>query len=392
MFERALYYVVTCQGGRIGFYAGEIPNIMADIKELKPTIFISVPRLYNRIHDKIMAGVANKACLSRWLFSRGLENKYTRKETTGSITHWMYDSIVFNKLKSMMGGSLRFMITGGAPLAAEVQCKLAVMFIAPLLAGYGLTESMAASFVSHPNDPECGHIGGVIASLEFKLISQPDLQYFVDSDPPKGELCIRGPAIFKGYFGNKEETRLALDDEGWLHTGDIALIQKNGSVKIIDRRKNIFKLAQGEYVAPEKIEGVYGQSPFVGQIFVTGYSTENCLVAIVVPDEECAKKWASTSRTKGVTGSDTFESICSLSEFKAAIMLDMQGFAKEGGLKGFENVKDIYVWSDPFTEQNELLTPTSKLKRNIASEKFKKQIEEMYATIAKNTPVDVKGL
>jgi len=113
-------------------------------------------------------------------------------------------------------------------------------------------------------------------------------------------------------------------------------------------------------------------------------------VAIVVPDEECAKKWASTSRTKG--GSDTFQSICSLSEFKAAIMLDMQTFAKEGSLKGFENVKDIYVCSDPFTEMNDLLTPTSKLKRNIASERFKKQVEEMYATIAKNTPVDVKGL
>jgi len=381
MFERALFYVITCQGGGIGFFSGDILKIMDDIKELKPTVFISVPRLYSRIYDKVLMGVKEKNAMSRWMFNNGLETKLTRRNSSGSVNHWMYDKVVFNKLKNMMGGSLRFMITGGAPLPPDTQAALSVMFATPLLSGYGLTETMAASFVSRPNDPESGHIGGVVASLEFKLVSQPELEYDVTKNPPRGELHIRGPAVFHGYFQNPEETAAALDADGWMHTGDIAELRPDGGVKIIDRKKNIFKLSQGEYVAPEKIEGVYQQVDLIAQVFVTGYSTESCLVAIVVPDEAVGKKWMANKGTKS-KGEVTLGDICASPDFKTAILSEMEKSGKESELKGFEKVKDVYLCPEPFSEQNGLLTPTSKLKRKQALEKYKTEVDAMYRVIA----------
>lgn len=163
-----------------------------------------------------------------------------------------------------------------------------------------------------------------------------------------------------------------------LYTGDIAVLLPNGALKIIDRRKNIFKLAQGEYVAPEKIEGVYCQAELVSQVFAFGYSSKYTLVGIIVPDEDTAKVWAERNGKKALN----LEQLCKDKEFRKAVEQDMETVAKEAQLKGFEKLKDFYLHPAAFTVENGLLTPTLKLKRHQARQLFDKQIDSMYAKLS----------
>lgn len=188
---------------------------------------------------------------------------------------------------------------------------------------------------------------------------------------------MKGPNVFKGYLKDKEKTAEALDENGWLYTGDIGKWLPNGTLKIIDRKKHIFKLAQGEYIAPEKIENIYIRSEPVSQIYVHGDSLQAFLVGIVVPDAEVMPGWA---KKKGFEGS--FAELCNNLELKKAIMADMVRLGKESGLHSFEQVKAIHIHKEMFTVQNGLLTPTLKAKRPELREFFKEEIEELYATVS----------
>jgi len=150
------------------------------------------------------------------------------------------------------------MVTGSAPIAADVLNALKVIFSAPIREGYGQTETSAPATLTHPFDPTSGHVGGPISSVKIRLRDIPEMEYLSTDKPyPRGEICFKGPSIFKGYFKAEDKTKEAFDEEGWLRSGDVGLVYPNGAVKIIDRAKNIFKLAQGEYIAPEKLENVY---------------------------------------------------------------------------------------------------------------------------------------
>ena len=182
------------------------------------------------------------------------------------------------------------MATGSAPISMDVLNFLKVAFCCPILEGYGQTESTAASCVTMPDDPIAGHVGGPLPCMKIRLRDIPEMGYLSNDTPnPRGEICFKGPAVFKGYFKNPEKNKEAIID-GWLQTGDVGVILPNGAVKIIDRAKNIFKLSQGEYIAPEKLENVYIQSPYIAQLHVHGDSLQSFLVAIVVPDFEELRK------------------------------------------------------------------------------------------------------
>jgi long-chain acyl-CoA synthetase len=226
-------------------------------------------------------------------------------------------------------------------------------------------------------------VGGPVACAEVKLISVPEMSYSVhDIDEksgevqPRGEICIRGGSVFPGYFMDPEKTAEAFDKDGWLKTGDIGTIRPDGSLKIIDRRKNIFKLAQGEYVAAEKIEMAYQGAASIGQCFVYGKSTETFVVAIVVPDIDYAKVWWKEHKRSEFPG---LETACVDKEFAQKIRSDMTAREKEEKLNGFEKVKKIHIAHDAFTVENNLLTPTFKLKRKETREKYQKEIDAMYA-------------
>jgi long-chain acyl-CoA synthetase len=162
-----------------------------------------------------------------------------------------------------------------------------------VLEGYGMTETSCLIALTPPGDPVTGHVGPPSPACEVKLDDLPEMGYTNADRPfPRGEICVRGPIVFQGYFKDEANTRDTIDSDGWLHTGDVGMWIQGGRLKIIDRKKNIFKLAQGEYVAPEKIENVYARSPFVLQSFVYGNSLRAQLVAVVIPDPEYLLPWA----------------------------------------------------------------------------------------------------
>lgn len=180
--------------------------------------------------------------------------------------------------------------------------------------------------------------------------------YNAKADPPRGELCLKGSVIFKGYFRSPQLTAEALDDDGWLRTGDVAEIAPAGMVKIIDRRKNLFKLSQGEYVSPEKLEGIYSQCLSVSQIFVTGFSTESEPVAIIVPNDLEASVEAN----------------------EKTIAAELEKFNSNGELLGFEKIKRFSISDVPFTVENDFLTPSFKLRRTQIAEEFADEIQKLY--------------
>jgi long-chain acyl-CoA synthetase len=173
---------------------------------------------------------------------------------------------VFDKFRAVMGGRVRFMVTGSAPISKDVLNFLKIAFCCSINEGYGQTESAAPASMTWTNDPECGHIGGPYPSCDFKLVDIPDMNYTSEdkdeegNSMPRGEICYRGYNCFKGYFNNPEQTKQTIDEDGWVHTGDIGVIKQNGSIKIIDRQKNIFKLSQGEYIIPDKLENKFSES------------------------------------------------------------------------------------------------------------------------------------
>uniref|UniRef100_A0A8C2YHM9 Long-chain-fatty-acid--CoA ligase n=1 Tax=Coturnix japonica TaxID=93934 RepID=A0A8C2YHM9_COTJA len=370
LFSSPLQSVVYCHGGRIGFFQGDIRLLSDDMKALRPTIFPVVPRLLNRMYDKIFSQADTS--LKRWVLEFAARRKKAEVRNGIIRNDSLWDKLFFNKIQASLGGCVRMIVTGAAPASPTVLGFLRAALGCQVYEGYGQTECTAGCTFTTPGDWTSGHVGAPLPCNLIRLKDVEELNYFASKG--EGEICVKGPNVFKGYLKDEERTSEALDQEGWLHTGDIGKWLPNGTLKIIDRKKHIFKLAQGEYIAPEKIENIYIRSDPVAQIYVHGDSLQAFLVGIVVPDAEVMPGWA---KKRGFDG--TYEELC---RNKKAIMEDMVRLGKESGLHSFEQVKAIYIHSDMFSVQNGLLTPTLKAKRPELRDYFKKQIEDLYSSIS----------
>jgi len=295
----------------------------------------------------------------------------------GYLTHAVWDYLVFGKIKEKLGGRVRLMFSGSAPLSQTVHAFLRVCFGVPVVEGYGQTENSAALSVQAAWDVgTVGHVGFPLPTVEIKLVDVPEMNYLTSDKPhPRGELCYRGPVTCKGYFKNQAKTDELIDKHGWYHSGDVASIDELGRIKIIDRSKNIFKLSQGEYIAPEKIENIYVQSQWVAQSFVYGDSLKSSLVAVVVPDFEVLGPWA---KEKKHPHADSPKELCNDPEIVKMVLEDMTKVGKANKMLGFEFVSTITLVPDAFSVDNDLLTPTFKLKRPQAKKAFQAQLDEMY--------------
>eukprot|EP00371_Babesia_bovis_P002736 XP_001611383.1 fatty acyl-CoA synthetase family protein [Babesia bovis T2Bo] len=373
MYERLYIDSSLFVGGKIGVYSGDVRNILDDLETLKPTVFVSVPRLFFRIHDKVFANVSRKPWFIRWLFNTALNSKVNRLRNTGNCKHRFWDKIVFKRFPALFGGNVRWMMTGSAPLAPRTYDRIRAIFGTELLSGYGLTETAAGAVMNRQGETDTTHVGGIIPTLEFRLKSLPEFEYSVKDENPRGEIMFRGEHVTCGYFRNPEATAEAFVD-GWLLTGDIAELLPNGAIKIIDRRKNLFKLVQGEYISPEKLEAVLIGCALISQAFVTGKSTEVYPVAIVVPDETEAQYWAESQGH----GDMTLQDICQHPVFKEAIMEQMAQAYDEANVKGFERCKQIYIEAEPFSIGNNMLTTTNKLRRHHAKKRYEDIIDSLY--------------
>ncbi|KAB0406381.1 hypothetical protein E2I00_001850 [Balaenoptera physalus] len=384
MFEKVVECMMLCHGAKIGFFQGDIRLLMDDLKTLQPTIFPVVPRLLNRMFDR-----ANTT-LKRWLLDFASKRKEAELRSGIIRNNSLWDKLIFHKIqplaphplpsplslpcKSSLGGKVRLMITGAAPVSATVLTFLRAALGCQFYEGYGQTECTAGCCLTVPGDWTAGHVGAPMPCNIIKLVDVEEMNYVAAKG--EGEVCVKGANVFQGYLKDPANTAEALDKDGWLHTGDIGKWLPNGTLKIIDRKKHIFKLAQGEYIAPEKIENIYQRSEPIAQVFVHGESLQAFLIAIVIPDLETLGPWA---RKRGFEGS--FEELCRNKGVQKAILEDMVRLGKDSGLKAFEQVKGISLHSELFSVDNGLLTPTMKAKRPELRNYFRSQINELYSTI-----------
>uniref|UniRef100_A0AAR2IGD6 Long-chain-fatty-acid--CoA ligase n=1 Tax=Pygocentrus nattereri TaxID=42514 RepID=A0AAR2IGD6_PYGNA len=372
MFERVVQTVLYGAGGRVGFFQGDIRLLPDDMKTLQPTVFPVVPRLLNRVYDRVQSGAQTP--FKKWLLNFAIERKHAEVKQGIIRNDSIWDKFIFHKVQESLGGRVRVMVTGAAPISPSVLSFLRACLGCQIFEAYGQTECTAGCTISLPGDWTAGHVGVPVPCNVVKLVDVEEMNYFASNN--EGEVCIKGKNVFIGYLNDPERTAEALDQDGWLHTGDIGKWLPSGVLKIIDRKKNIFKLAQGEYIAPEKIENVYVRSALVAQVFVHGDSLQSCLVGIVVPDPEVLPGFA---EKLGVTG--TMEDLCKNEKIKKAIISDLIKLGHEAGLKSFEQVKDLYLHPEQFTVENGFLTPTLKAKRAELSKFFKYQIDSLYANM-----------
>ncbi|XP_022770782.1 long chain acyl-CoA synthetase 1-like isoform X4 [Durio zibethinus] len=367
------------KGASVGYYHGNLKELRDDIMELKPTFLAGVPRVYDMIHEGIKKALQELRPLRRWIFDalynyklswmkRGYKHKYASP---------LADLLAFRKVKAKLGGRIRLLLSGGAPLSSEVEEFLRVTCCAFVVQGYGLTETCGACTIGFP-DEMCmvGAVGAPAVYNELRLEEVSDMGYNPLGNPPFGEICVRGKTIFSEYYKNPELTRESFKD-GWFHTGDIGQMLPNGVVKIIDRKKNLIKLSQGEYVALEYLENVYGFTPIVDDVWVYGNSFKSMLVAVVVLHEENAKKWANLN---GYTGS--LSELCSLSKLQNYVLSELKSTAEKNKMRGFEFIKGVILEPVPFDMERDLVTATLKKKRNKLLKYYQAEIDELYQNLA----------
>lgn len=385
VFERVINLFCLYVGATVGFYSGDPLKVVEDAQKLNTTVFIAVPRILQRIQETILDQVKKSSKIEQKLFHRAIKDKLSNLTKYGVMTHSLWDMLVFNRIKKLMGNNCKVLVSAGAPISVDLVQFIKVCFCVNVIEGYGQTESCGAVCISSNEDTVPGHLGGLIKSVEAKLIDVSELNYrSKDINPvtkipqPRGELCIRGPIVFKEYLNDPKNTKESFDEDGWLHSGDVAIILTNhgNAIKVIDRVKSMFKLSQGEYIAPDKIENTLLKCKYIRQIYITGDSFENYIVGVIVPKIPALIEFLKTKEIEATQENikDYYQNKQLLNE----IIQELDKVGRSNNLKGFELVKKVYISQVPFTIENNLATPTLKLKRNELKQYFAKEIISLY--------------
>jgi len=323
---------------------------------------IGVPRVLSRLYGALRNNFDQLEGPKKAIFEKAYQSK--QKWLQLGCYKSFYDLFVFSKASAVIGGRVRLIATGSAPIDPAMLEFFRIVFSCPVLEGFGMTEVLITNLSSVWDTETRSHVGPPNYSVEIKLVDLPELNYLTTNDPPRGEVCFRGPMSMKGYYKDEEKTREAIDEDGWFHSGDVGEWGTDGHLRIVDRVKHIFKLQQGEYVAPEKLEQVFVNSKYVSQIFIDGSSLDSFLVAVVVPDpvvvDACLKKHSLESAAQ------LFED----ERFKKEVLDDLNAVGRASGALGFEIPRAVGFSAEPF-ETFGLLTPTFKMKRNEARAHFK---------------------
>lgn len=388
VMERCVILFTLVYGCSSYFISGEPKKYLAaELALCRPTFLVAVPRVLSLFRTIILDGMAKLTGMKKSLADRALATKEANFDSSGALTHWFYDSFVLNKVRERFGGRIRVFIVGSAPLPAELAKSIKILFSVPIVEAYGMTETTGGLVGSSYLDTRNLSCGGCLRSCAFKLVDVPEMNYHsltTDTEgnySPTGEICAKGMNITSGYFRDKKNTLSTIDDDGWLHTGDVGrIVFADQGLKIIDRVKEIFKLAQGEYIAPSKLEGAYALSPYVEQILIHGDSHHTFIVAIIFPSRLKLKLFLVE---KGILkDSDQLEAVDA--HFNSTTVQDelrasFNKIAKEKNFNSLEKITKMIIHNEMFTQQNGLLTDTMKMKRKSFSTMFEKQINEAYS-------------
>eukprot|EP00980_Cylindrotheca_fusiformis_P023314 scaffold10345_cov158-Cylindrotheca_fusiformis.AAC.6 len=358
------------------------------LEQYRPTHMVAVPKIWDTIKKGIMGQVESSSAIAQVLVHTAI--KWRTFAVKIGLDTPLFNLLVFRKFKNAVGGHLQWALSGGGALNGKVQEFIRTAFDIPLVQGYGLTETCAALAVAADEDERPGVAGIPLASVEVKLISTPDicdkagLPYLstdrmdVNGNPVwgRGEVLVRGISVTAGYYMKPDDTKKAYLEGGWFATGDIGQYVKDGSIQVVDRKKNLVKLKSGEYVALEKMEMVYANSSFVdalaGGICCYADGDMDRPVAFVQLSESIAMKWA---QENGITGD--FEKIKGCKELNDAVMKSLHEEHANSDLSHIEKLKACTLLTEHWTVENGCLTAANKLERRAVVDKFPKEFEEV---------------
>ncbi|KAM3274530.1 hypothetical protein ACQJBY_043534 [Aegilops geniculata] len=392
VFELAAESVMLASGVAIGYGSAltmtDASNKIkkgtkGDVSVLKPTLMISVPAILDRIRDAVFKKVAEKGGITKKLFDVAYKRNLGAIEGswTGSWApeRFIWNSIIFKPIRAMLGGHIRFILCGGAPLSSETQRFINICLGVPVGQGYGLTETCAGAAFSEWDDTSVGRVGPPLPCCYVKLISWEEGGYRISDSPmPRGEVVIGGHSITKGYFNNEAKTNevYKVDERGirWFYTGDIGQFHPDGCVEIIDRKKDIVKLQHGEYVSLGKVESALQTSNYVDNIMVYADPFHSYCVALVVPPHQALEKWAQNS---GISYKD-IEELCHNDQAIKEVQQSLSKAAKAARLEKFEIPAKIILLPEPWTPESGLVTAALKLKREQLKAKFKDDLNKLY--------------
>lgn len=378
VFELACLYM----GGVLGYGTvrtisdASVRKCRGDIAEFKPTVMVGVPAVWESIRKGIVAKVQAAGPVTSKLFWGAFHTKHMMQSMhiPGS---GILDSIVFKKVKEATGGRLRFVMNGGAAISADTQIFISTV-IAPMILGYGLTETAAMCTLMAPNQLTIGTAGAPVTCVDIKLVDVPETGYFHTNNPPQGEVLVRGEAVSKEYYKNEKETKAAITEDGWFKTGDIGEWAPNGHLRLIDRKKNLVKTLNGEYIALEKLESIYRTSSVVGNLCVYADPNQVKPVAIIMPAEPALIKLA---KEKGVKSNDLTH-LARDPIIQKAVLNQLLNTGKNGGLSGIELICGVVISEEEWNAQNGLLTAAQKLQRRKIFEMHQKEVEKAYKTLS----------
>lgn len=353
----ALENLVMFIGGTLGYgnprtlSDTSVRNCAGDMREFRPTVMVGVPQVWETVKKGVMTKLETASPVLKALFWGAFNFKtfMSKNKFPGAS---VFDSIVFSKVRELTGGQLRFTMNGASGIADSTKHFLSLV-LAPMLAGYGLTETCANGSLGCPLEYSPTAIGPIPAAIEIKLVSLPELGYDADATPAQGEILMRGKPIMTKYYDNPEETEKALTPDGWFKTGDIGEFDANGHLKVIDRVKNLVKMQGGEYIALEKLESVYRGAQTVVNVMVHADAEYSRPIAIIMPNEKVLEEKA---KEMGID-EHNIHSLAHNSKLRSYVLKDLQTTAKRSGLVGMEIVSGVVVTDQEWTPNSVRIAP-----------------------------------
>lgn len=365
VFERQAMYMYLHHGMAV-YFAESLQAVAANLREVRPTLLVGVPRMFEKIYQRIQerAAEAGKLATALLEWSVSVAREYAEHVDKRQpipvmlkLKHWLAMKLVFSKWHEAFGGRMRLLLSGGAALSEDL-ARIYIGAGIPIIQGYGLTETSPVVTASSIEDYRVGTVGRAIPHVEIRIAED-------------GEIEVRGPNVMRGYYNKPEETRAAFTDDGWFKTGDIGTIDADGFLRITDRKKELFKTSGGKYIAPAPIEQAIKGSRFVNQVVLVG-SERKFPAALIVPVWEQLESYC---KLKGIEVQSR-EEMCN--HPRLIDLMQRQINALTPNLARYEKIKKVALLPNEFTIEGGELTPTLKVKRRVIDEKYRDIIEKLY--------------
>eukprot|EP00768_Dysnectes_brevis_P009213 gnl/Dysnectes_brevis/905_a1006_1736.p1 GENE.gnl/Dysnectes_brevis/905_a1006_1736~~gnl/Dysnectes_brevis/905_a1006_1736.p1 ORF type:complete len:797 (-),score=208.91 gnl/Dysnectes_brevis/905_a1006_1736:59-2449(-) len=382
IFMRVIQGVVWRVGGVTAFWQGSVKSILSDIQAVRPTLFIGVPRIYSKFFDSIVLNLEKAGRVSRFAFLTAYGARRRALKAGKKFPRWT--NAIFKRTEALLGGRCPEAVSGSAPLLPKTAEFLRIVCNMGVFEGWGMTETSAHGTVQPVFTSNWGGVGITLdKQTQIKICSVPEMDYLVTDMPfPRGEVCIRGPSVFQGYHNDPERTAQAFDEEGYFRTGDIGQFRHDtGELQLIDRLKNIFKLAQGEFVVVSLVESNMLSSPYLQSVLMYGSRFESFVLGSGVPEPT---RLIPALREAGILEGDANPSMVELCEDPRVmefVTADVVSRCREGGLRGFEIPRALVLDPEPWTVENGLLTPAMKKRRPKLVERFEPIFTDFYRRV-----------